>query len=116
MARTDLTVQNPGSTGATTTRTTPDLANGNAFTWPGVPVTITLLNTNGTARNMTLKSNGALVGPLASSDKAYNIPLTSGDKTIVLDDPAGIVQSDGKVWLDWDAVTGVTIALTRAAR
>lgn len=114
MARTALTVQNPGSAGATTTRTTPDQANGNSFQWPGVPVTITLLNTNGSARNMTLKSNGAQVGPLASSDKTYNIPATTGDKTIPLSDASGIVQSDGYVYLDWDASSGVTIAVTRA--
>lgn len=114
MPRTALTVQSPAVAGVTTTRATPDQPNGNSFVWPGAPVTITVLNTNGAARNMTLKANTVTPGGLALSDKVYNIPATTGDKSIVLTDPTGIVQSDGSVYLDWDASAGVTIALTRS--
>lgn len=114
MPRTVLTVQAPGIAGATTTRNSGDQANGNSFVWPGVPVIITVLNTNGSARNLTLKANGNTPGGLNLSDKVYNIPATTGDKTIALADATSIVQSDGSVYLDWDAVTGVTIAIVRA--
>lgn len=114
MARTALTVQAPSIAGVTTTRNSADQANGNSFVWPGAPVTINVLNTNGSARNMTLKANAATPGGMALADKVYNIPATTGDKTIVLADPAGIVQTDGSVYLDWDASAGVTIALSRS--
>lgn len=114
MPRTAWTVQNPGIAGATTTRNAADLSNGNSFAWPGVPVTLTVLNTNGSTRTMTLKANGATIGGMSASDKAYVIPITTGDKTITLSDPAGIVQSDGSVYIDWDAATGITVAITRA--
>ena len=113
MARTAWTVQSPGIAGATTTRNSADQANGNSFAWPGVPVTLTVLNTNGSTRTLTLKANGATIGGMSAADKTYVIPATTGDKTITLSDPAGIVQSDGSVYVDWDASSGVTVALTR---
>lgn len=113
MARTVLTVQQPALAGATATRNSADNSNGNSFVWPGVPVVLNVRNTNGSGRTLTLKTNGATVGGMPSADKTYSIPATTGDTMIVLSDPTGIVQSDGSVYLDWDASAGVDIALVR---
>lgn len=114
MARTVLTVQQPGLAGATVTRNAADNSNGNSFAWPGVPVVLNVRNTNGSTRTLTLKAGANTFGGFALSDKTFVIPATSGDKAIVLSDPNGFLQSDGSVYLDWDAATGVDIAVVRA--
>lgn len=113
MPRTALTVQQPGVASATTTRNSADQANGNSFVWPGVPVLLNVRNTNAAARNLTLRGNGTTPGGLALADKVYTIPANTGDKVIALADPTSIVQSDGAVYVDWDASAGVDIAVLR---
>jgi hypothetical protein len=114
MARTVLAVQQPGLTLTTATRNSADNSNGNSFVWPGVPVVLNVRNTNASTRTLTLKANaGKTLGGMALADKAYTIAATTGDHLIVLSDPAGFLQDDGSVYLDWTASAGVDIALVR---
>lgn len=113
MARTAITVQQPALAGATPTYGSADQANGNSFVWPGVPCLLHIKNTNGATRTITLTNNGQKLGGLSTTSPVVVIPATTGDKMIALSDPAGLLQSDGSIYLDWDASTGVTIAVVR---
>lgn len=114
MARTVLTVQaRPGLAGATPTYGAVDAVNGNSFVWPGVPVLIHTKSTDGSPHTMTVKANAQSIGGLSLADKAVTVPATTGDKMIVIDDAAGVVQSDGSVYLDFSAGTNHTIAIIR---
>lgn len=115
MARTVLTVQNPGLAGATPTYSAVDSANGNSFVWPGVACLIHTKNTDGSPHTMTLNGNGAILGGLAVANKTYTIPATTGDKMIIVSDPSAVVQSDQSVYLDWSAATTHTVAIVRLA-
>lgn len=114
MARTVLTVQpKPGLAGATPTYASVDAANGNSFVWPGADVLIHTKNADGSSHTMTIKANGQAVGGMALADKTVTVPATTGDKMVTINDPAGVVQSDGSVYLDWSAATSHTVAIIR---
>lgn len=113
MARTPITVQQPGLAGATPTYAAPDSANGNSFAWPGYPILVHAKNTNGATRTLTLTASGAKLGGLSLTSPTVTLPATTGDKMVAIVDPAGLVQSDGNIYLDWSADTGVTVAVVR---
>jgi len=114
MPRTALTVQQPGLAGATPSYGAADATNGNSFVWPGVPCLIHTKNTNGATRTQTLKANSAArLGGMSLADQPLTIPATTGDKMTAIADPAGLLQSDGSIYIDWSADTGVTIAVVR---
>lgn len=113
MPRTVLTVQTPGVAGATPTYSAVDAVNGNVFTWPGVPAIVHIKNTGGSACTMTLRQNGGALGGMPLADRTYAIPATNGDRMVVLTDPAGVVQADGGVYLDWSTATGVSVAVIK---
>lgn len=113
MARSALTVQQPGLAGATPSYAAADQANGNSFPWPGVSVLIHIKNTNAATRTVTLTQNGAKLGGVALASPTLTIPATTGDKMIAITDPAGLLQADGSIYLDWDASTNVTIGVFR---
>lgn len=113
MARTAISVQQPGLAGATPSYGSVDQANGNYFVWPGVGVILHIKNTNASTRTITLTNNGAKLGGLSTTSPSLVIPATTGDKMIALSDVAGLLQSNGQIYLDWDASAGVTIAIVR---
>lgn len=113
MPRTAITVQQPGLAGATPSYGAVDQANGNSFVWPGVPCLIHVKNTNAATRTMTVTNNGAKLGGLSLTSPTLLIPATTGDKMLAITDPAGLLQSDGSIYLDWDASLNVSIAVVR---
>jgi len=113
MARTPITVQQPGLAGATPTYPAPDSANGNYFAWAGYPVLIHAKNTNAATRTMTIAAGVARIGGLAPTAPTLLLPATTGDKMLAIVDASGLVQSDGTINLDWTADTGVTVAIVR---
>jgi hypothetical protein len=73
-------------------------------------------NTNGATRTVTVVS-GATFGSLAVADVAVVVPATTGEAIIgglradVFAQPSG--AQAGKVYIDFSAVTGVTVAAIR---
>jgi hypothetical protein len=110
MARTAITVQTLGLAMVTPTYGAADQANGNYFVHPGGTVLLHVKNTNGATRTLTLKATDNKVGGFAVTDQSYIIPLTTGDK-MICNLGSSSVQSNGQVYLDWSADTGVTIGV-----
>lgn len=114
MPRTVRTVQQPGLTGAAPTFSAADNTNGESFVWPGVPVLIEVKNTGGGACTLTLNANStAKLGGMSLANKTYNVPATTGDVQVALSDPAGVLQADGSIYLDYSTGTGVTAQVLR---
>lgn len=73
-------------------------------------------NTNGADRDVTIVSGGTL-GGLAVADSVITVPATTGEKMIgglradVFAQPSG--ATEGKIHVDFSAVTGVTVAAIR---
>lgn len=112
MARTAITVQTPTIAGATPTYGSVDQANGNSFVHPGGTILIHVKNTNGSTRTLTIGAPTKHAG-LSLTAPTVTIPATTGDKMICGLDYTELVQSDGSVYLDWDASSGVTIAIVK---
>jgi|FLYK01.1.fsa_nt_gi hypothetical protein len=113
MPRTALSVQQPGLAGATPSYAAVDATNGNSFVWAGVPVLIHAKNTGGSPSTMTVQDNGAKLGGLSLQDPTLTIPATTGDKMLAIKDPAGLVQADGSIYLDWSVGSGVVVGIFR---
>lgn len=113
MARTAITPQVilRTSNGLTPSYGAVDQANGNQFQNTGREI-LHVKNTNGATRTLTVATPGSVDG-LAVADPTFVIPATTGDKFIGPFPPGVYNQNDGNVWLDWDASSGVTIAVLR---
>lgn len=115
MARTAITVAaNPGLAGTTLTFANVDATNGNSIAWTGGTIVLIAKNAGASARTCTIKGNGSSVGGMAIADKAISIAVGCG-RYITIADPAGVVQADGSIYLDWDAATSTTVAAFRVS-
>lgn len=110
MARTELTVQEITTLdGITPTYTAFDQPNGMAFLYTGREI-VHIKNTNAAGRTLTIPTPGTVEG-LAVADKTITVPGTTGDKMLPV--KPLYLQADGKVYLDIDVGTNVTVAIVR---
>lgn len=111
MARVALTPQQIALTGLTPTFTAPtDAGAGGGWSFPNTGDTfIRIKNTGGAQRVVTLLTP-ATIGGVAISDPTVTIPATTGDILIGPFDPSLFNQSDGAVYVEVDATTGLTAA------
>jgi hypothetical protein len=110
MSRTTVTVQECVRAGITPTYNAGTLTDGDAFTNDGKTM-IQVLNTGGST-TLTIQTPGTVDG-LAITDRTVVIPATTGNKYIGPFPTTQYNQSDGKVYLDWSQVTGITFAVVR---
>jgi len=92
-------------------------ANVDGHSIPGTgDIVLHVKNTNGAPMNVTVQTGGTLVGEPVT-DKVVSVPATTGDRIIgrfnaaLYNQPSG--ADAGKVYVDFSAVTGVTIAAIR---
>jgi hypothetical protein len=111
MARTALTVQQIVRTGSgkAVTYATP----GTQHSIPSNDgrVFIRAVNT-GTTHTLTVQTPGSVAG-LAIAEATFTLTATTGDQMIGPFEPAVFNQSDGAVYIDIDAITGLTMAVYR---
>ncbi len=113
MARLALTVQQlvRDGSGITPNYQAPQLAGGNSFANDG-NVLLHFKNTNAAARNVTIQTPGTIAG-LAIADLVVTVPALTGDKMVGPFPPNVFNQADGCVYLDYDAVADLTVAVVR---
>jgi hypothetical protein len=103
-------VQELSRAGITPTYNAGTVTDGDGFTNDGVTF-IHVLNTGGST-TLTIQTPGTVDG-LAITDRTVTIPATTGTKLIGPFPVDKYNQSDGKVYLDWSQVTGITFAVVR---
>lgn len=109
MPRTLVTPQQVTSAGVTPTFEAAN-ALGNAVA-PAYGRCIRVKNGSGSAVTVTVPTPGTIDG-LAIADRTVTVPATTGDVLIALGRGDAYRQADGTVWLDYSAVTSVTVAVT----
>lgn len=111
MARTDLTPQQIGRTGLAPSYVSADGANQNAFLNDGRTF-LHVKNGGGSSITVTIDTPITVDGVLAVGNLAVGV--TNGQERIIGPFPPNIYnQTDGKVYVDWSAVTSVTVAAFR---
>jgi len=111
VARTTLSVQQITNSGITPSYAAATATDGDAFANDG-DVFVHVKNVGGSPVTLTIQTPGKVAG-VDIAEVTVTIPATTGDKMIGPFDPTVFNQSDGKVYLDWSAVTGVTVAAIR---
>lgn len=110
MARTDLIVTPVPRGGLNLAAALPNPAavDGHKFMWSDKRQ-IRLKNTDSTPKTVTLILPGTVDGQQIE-DRPYTVPASIGD-VLIPALPAVYRQSDGTVWLDVSATTGLSIAI-----
>lgn len=113
MPRIDVTVQEVPNGGLTRTFAAPAaIGDGNMYPADG-KCWLEVKNT-GTIKDLTIQTPGTVDG-LAIADRVISIPATTGDVTVPPLPPSQYAQADGKVYINFDGITGATICVWRAA-
>lgn len=107
MARTDLTAQNAPRSGLSTTFD-PAIADGHMIINNGRR-SLRFKNTDATPKTVTVLHPATANGN-AVTGTAIVVPATTGDVETGFW-PSSFNQSDGKIYLDYSAVTGLTVAV-----
>lgn len=114
MARTAVSVQDVAIDGLNPTYTAA-IADGHMFTAEAGTI-LHVKNTDGSPHNVTVPTPGQADGDLAIGDRTVQIP--AGDDIFIGPFTASRIrlykQSDGNIWVDYDVVTGMSIAVLRA--
>lgn len=113
MARTALTIQTISQTGLNPSYVAANSAGngGNMFTNSG-DTFIHVKNGGGSSINVTVDVPGMVQG-MALSDLTIAVP-NAGERMIGPFDPGLCNQADGSVYIDFSAVTSVTVAAIKA--
>jgi hypothetical protein len=111
MARTLITVQEVSRDGISASYVSFDQANGMEFDCTGREH-VHIKNTNASGRTLTIDTPGTIDGQ-AVANRTVAIPGTTGDKKIGPFPPALYAQANGRVYLDIDVGTNVTIGVFR---
>lgn len=112
MARTTVTAIDPTIAGATVTYSNADASNGNDVLFDA-DLLILVKNTDGSDHTMTITNAGAYNRGIAVASQTYTIPATSGHKAIDDIPREWFAQSNGKLYLDWSAATGMTFCVIK---
>lgn len=111
MARTDLTAQQIARTGLAPSYVAADGSNQNAFFNDGRTF-LHVKNGGGSSITVTIDTPITVDGVLAVGNLAVGV--TNGQERFIGPFPTNIYnQSDGRVHVDWSAVTSVTVACLR---
>ncbi|MFI6813271.1 hypothetical protein ACIBG7_12705 [Nonomuraea sp. NPDC050328] len=86
----------------------PAVVDGLMFTWSDKRM-IRIKNTDAAPKTVTLVIPGAIDGQ-EIPDRDYIIPATIGD-VLIPPLPAVYRHADGKVWINFSAITGVSVAV-----
>lgn len=108
MARTAVTPQIPTRAGLAPSFTAA-IADGHKFANNGRTIA-RIKNTDGTPKTVTFRFGGTVDGTAITGGKDVTVPATTGDVTTAVWPKDSYDQSDGTVWVDYSAVTGVSIA------
>lgn len=112
MARTDLSPQDIVRTGLNPTFSAADGANQNAFYNNGQTY-LHVKNGGGSSINVTIDTPGVVDG-LAVSNLIVAVP--NGGERLIGPFPSNVYnQPDGRVHIDWSAVSSVTVAVLRCS-
>lgn len=117
MARAALSVELTNSQTTRTPTFTAAFVDGHMATWhPDMYLRVKC--TDGTPKTVTvLAPADAETGlAFANGGRQHTVPATTGDVIIGPFPRAYAQASDGRVWWDYSAVTGVTVAVLRAER
>ena len=110
MARTTVTPQTLSNAGITPTYNAATATDGDAFANDGN----TFIHVKNASSQVTLTiQTPATVSGVAIAEQTVTIPATTGDKMIGPFNTTVFSQADGKVYLDWSGVTGVTFAVIK---
>jgi hypothetical protein len=110
MARTELPVTPVLRAGLNLAAALPNAANvdGNAFAWSDKR-RLRFKNTDGTPKTVTIEIPGTVDGQ-DITDRPYTIPASTGD-LLIPPLPAAYRRPDGKVWINYSGVTGLSVAV-----
>lgn len=107
MARTDLTVTPLTRAGLSLAAAgTAAIADGHMFTNNGRRM-LRVRNTDSSSKTVTAQIPGTVDGQ-DIADRQYTIPATTGD-VVIPPFPNAYNQADGKVYLDYSAITGLSV-------
>lgn len=109
MARISLATQTPARTGTTPSFTAAN-TDGHYFANDGHTI-LRIKNSDTTSKTVTVEFGGSKDGvSLATLGKAITVGANTGDVTTAVWPKDTYDQSDGTVYVDYSATTGVTIA------
>lgn len=112
MARTTVAALDPTLVGTALTYNSATATDGDAALFDD-DLMVLAKNAGGSDRTLTILANGAKEKGVAIPNLTYTIPATTGH-VLINDIPrAYYTQSDGKIYLDWSAVTSVTFAVIK---
>jgi hypothetical protein len=129
MARTVLTASQLPNVGGVNAGagTTPDHANGNIVASPGPFKSLLIVANTGGAQTLIVRASGYQGVPTGAANSGYitgqyqpfatassgdlSVAIAADDTTVVAWelDEGRFAQSDGSLWLDWSASTGLTV-------
>lgn len=116
MARVALNAETSNSQTTRTPTFTAAIADGHMATNDGLTY-LRVKNTDGTSKTVTVLIPKTLAGVAAANGgRAHTVPATTGDVTIGPFPPEYTQPSDGRVWWDYSATTGVTVAVVKVQR
>ena len=107
MARTNIDAQVMARAGVTPSFTSA-IAEGHMFVNNGRRA-LRIKNTDGSSKTVTVLY-GTTVDGQTVPGKTVTVAATTGDVTTAFW-PAGYNQTDGRVWFDYSAITGVSVAV-----
>lgn len=108
MARTAITVQNIDQDGATITYAAGDATNDHSVLFQGKPLILHFKN-SGAIAVATILTPGKTLG-IDIEDISVTIPATTGNVMVYVPCSSVYMQADGKLYIDLDVDTGVTLA------
>jgi hypothetical protein len=116
MARTAVAAETINSQTTRTPTFTAAIADGHMAMNDGLTY-LRVKNTDGSSKTVTVLIPATLAGVAAANGgRTHTVPATTGDVTIG-PFPAEYTQpSDGRVWWDYSATTGVTVAVLQVER
>jgi hypothetical protein len=117
MARTNINAETINSQTTRTPTFTAAIADGHMTTWhPDMFLRVKC--TDGSSKTVTvLCPTDPQTGlAFANGGRQHTVPATTGDVTIGPFPKEYIQASDGRVWWDYSATTGVSVAVLRAQR
>ena len=116
MARTALNAETINSQTTRTPTFTAAIADGHMVKNDGLTF-LRVKNTDGSSKTVTVLIPETLAGVAAANGgRQHTVPATTGDVTIGPFPDEYTQPSDGRVWFDYSATTGVSVAVLKVER